>query len=228
MRKVAVGSLLVLLLGTGGCTSSDGDGGETAADEQSTCEQLLGASGVDWVKDSVQEKTGVASDSEDLKSARSLFYGYAKAWDSKSSQAPTFTNSELCRVVKTAGATTNKNLSVYFGASIVPFDFSADEGSGASGTGTATPVNADVKLVHEKGRNGSGKYYVYVKCQVSGAPAGQEDEVPIEGVMHDTLTGDTDVRVHMKYLLHSAGVVARSFDCQNNPTVPSDPPAAVK
>lgn len=228
MRKAAASSLLVLLLGTGSCTSGDGDGKETTADEPSTCEQLLGAAGVEWVKNSAKEKTGVASDSEDLKSARSLFYGYAKAWDPKSTQIPTFSNSELCRVVKTSGATTNKNLSIYYGASIVPFDFSVDEKAGAQGTKTATPVNADVKLVHAKRKNGSGKYYIYVKCRISGAPAGQENEVPIEGVMHDTLTGDTDARVHMKYLLHSAGVVARSFDCQNNPKVPAEPPIAVK
>jgi len=224
MRKAAVGSLLVLLLGTGSCTSGDGDGKQTTADEQSACEQLLGASGVDWVKNSTKAKTGVATDSETLQSARSLFYTYAKAWDLKISEIPMFTNSELCRVLKTVGASSNKNLSIYYGASIVPFA----EKPGVSGTQTVTPVNTDVKLVHKTARNGNAKYYVYIKCRVSGAPAGQEDEAPIEGVMHDTLTGDTDVRVHMKYLLHSAGVVARSFDCQNNPTVPSDPPAAVK
>ncbi|MEU0073191.1 hypothetical protein ABZ027_27110 [Streptomyces sp. NPDC006332] len=228
MRKTAVGSLLVLLLGAGSCTSGNGDGDEdgteATAGEQTTCEQLLGASGVDWVKNSTKDKTGVATDSETLKSARSLFYSYAKAWSPKSSEIPMFTNSELCRVLKTAGASGNKNLSIHYGASIVPFH----EKSGASEAGTATAVNADVKLVHKTARNGTAKYYVYIKCRVSGAPEGQENEVPIEGVMNDTLTGDTDTRTHMKYLLHSAGVVARSFDCKNNPTVPADPPTAVK
>ncbi|MFD5077523.1 hypothetical protein [Streptomyces sp. NPDC058371] len=50
--------------------------------------------------------------------------------------------------------------------------------------------------------------------------------MPIEGRMKDTPTGDTGTRVHLKYLLHSAGVVAKAFGCQNDPVVPRQLPSA--
>jgi hypothetical protein len=89
-----------------------------------------------------------------------------------------------------------------------------------------TEVNSDVRLVHGKDADGATRYRVYVRCKIAGTPAQQESEVPIEGLMTDTLTGDTDARVHLTRLLHSAKVVADAFDCVNKPVVPEEPPAS--
>src|SRR3712207_8571144 len=56
--------------------------------------------------------------------------------------------------------------------------------------------NSDVKLVHGKGSSGKRKYFVYVRCQVEGASADQKDEVPLEGVLTDTLTSSGSADEH--------------------------------
>ncbi|MFF0889105.1 hypothetical protein ACFY3O_25820 [Streptomyces sp. NPDC001046] len=87
-----------------------------------------------------------------------------------------------------------------------------------------TLINSDVKLVHGKGSSGKRKYFVYVRCQVEGASADQKDEVPLEGVLTDTLTSSGSADEHLKYLLRSASEVLPAFQCQNNPHVPTTVP----
>ncbi|GAA5705934.1 hypothetical protein [Streptomyces avermitilis] len=226
MRKaVAVPLFMALLLGSGGCAS--GDEKEPASSERATCEELLGKAGVKWLKNSTTGKLNVTN-GDDLKSAKSLFYKQARAWDPKSEEIPNFANSRMCGVVKAAKETSRGVLSIYYGPSVVPFDFPFGEESDTSDPRTVTPVNANVKLVHEEGERGAATYYVYIKCRVPGAPKGQDNVVPIEGRMKDTLTGDTGTRVHLERLLYSAHAVAQAFECKNKPTVPTELPAGVK
>jgi hypothetical protein len=44
--------------------------------------------------------------------------------------------------------------------------------------------------------------------------------------MTDTLTRGTGTKPHLRYLLHSARVVAKQFGYRNHPDVPANPPKA--
>ncbi|BFO15825.1 hypothetical protein SHKM778_22130 [Streptomyces sp. KM77-8] len=216
---------LSLLLGAGACTA---EGSTKQKDDEATaCKELLGTSGVDWVKSNTEAETGVSSTSDDLESAKSLFREQAKNWVPSSTKVPLFTNSELCRVVQKSDPST-ASLSIRYGASVTPFDHPFDKKSTTVPDQTVTPVNADVKLVYGKDSREKQRYYVYVRCQVPGAPAGQANEVPLEGVMTDTLTKSDSVDDHLNYLLHSTRMVLKEFECQNNPHVPESAPAHTK
>ncbi|MBT3166163.1 hypothetical protein HTV80_24080 [Streptomyces sp. Vc74B-19] len=209
-----------MLLVLGGCSGDDSSTDEGDHDV-AACRELLGAAGVDWVKDNTASETGIAPGSDDLKSAKSLFEAHAKSWDPSSEGIPVFNNSELCRVVKQPNSTGN-SLSIRYGASVTAFDhpFGGDQ--------IVTPVNTDVKLVYGKKSPGELGYFVYIRCQVKGAPAGQMNEVPLEGVMTDTLTNADGADEHLTYLLHSAQKVIAEFQCENNPQVPAEVPAGTE
>ncbi|GAA3193214.1 hypothetical protein GCM10010451_49070 [Streptomyces virens] len=218
MRKTAASFLsLVVLLGAGACSTDNDSKQETAT--ESTCEKLLGEAGVEWVKNNTVGETGVSPDSDTLESAKSLFHKQARSWKPSTEEVPTFSNSELCQVVKT-GSPSGESLSIRYGASVVPFDHPFDQDSPSIPARTVTPINTDVKLVHGKDSKEKSKYYVYVRCQVEGASTAQRDEVPLEGVMTDSLTEKEAVDAHLKYLLQSARAVTRGFQCQNAPKVP--------
>ncbi|MGW0142648.1 hypothetical protein [Streptomyces calvus] len=222
MRKTAASFLsLIVLFGAGAC-STDNDGKQETARE-STCEKLLGKSGVEWVKNNTAGETGVSADSDTLENARSLFHKQARSWASSTEEVPNFSNSELCRVVKTQSSS-GASLSIRYGASVVPFDHPFDQDMPFAPARTVTPVNTDVKLVHGKDSKGKSKYYVYVRCQVEGALPAQKDEVPLEGSMTDSLTEKESADAHLKHLLHSARAVVRVFQCQNTPKVPTSKP----
>ncbi|MFD7403166.1 hypothetical protein ACFV7R_10935 [Streptomyces sp. NPDC059866] len=222
--------LVTLLLGSTACSSGNAkestDPEKTADSTRETCEVLLGAAGVKWVKRSSVRETGLAETS-DLKSAKDQYYEDARAWDSQSNKVPVFTGSEVCRVVVKEQKPHKNYLSFRYGASIFPFDYPFGKKTGIYDAKSVISVNSDVKFVIWKDRGSPDRYSVYVKCGVPGAPAGQETGVPIEGSMTDTLTGETTAENHLKYLLHSARVVAQTFDCQNKPTVPEELPAGI-
>jgi hypothetical protein len=221
-RQLTPAALALVLLGAVACTA--GEGGEEdpppATADASACDAVLGDAGVAWLKD----LTGGAARPEagdDLDKARSLFHRQVKAWGPDDSGARTFLRADLCRVTGGAG-----RFEVRYGPSYFPFDEPFDKASDVSPAQTVTEVNSDVRLVHGKDADGATRYRVYVRCKIAGTPAQQESEVPIEGLMTDTLTGDTDARVHLTRLLHSAKVVADAFDCVNKPVVPEEPPAS--
>lgn len=218
-RNAAIVLSVSLLMGVGACTADDTT--DQSDHKETACEELLGSSGVDWVKDNTEAETGVAPGSDDLESAKSLFATQAKSWDPSSEKVPLFSSSELCRVVKRSNSA-GASLSIRFGASVIPFDHPFEEDQ------IETTVNSDVKLVHEKDTRGRKRYFVYVKCQVEGAPANQKNEVPLEGVMTDTLTNSRSADDHLNYLLHSARTAIKSFDCQNSPAVPATMPDHIK
>lgn len=164
---------------------------------------------------------------DDLKSARALFYRQVENWGPEDTGAPTFQRADVC-LARTDVADAKKQLEIRYGPSYFTFDTPLDEVSAAGDKAIETPVNSDVKLVHGKDRDGGVSYRVYVKCKIPGTPAKQENEIPVEGRLTDTLTGDTGARVHLTHLLHSAKVVADSFGCENKPVVPDEPPASVE
>ncbi|WP_189891120.1 hypothetical protein [Streptomyces xantholiticus] len=222
-RQLTPAALAVVLLGAGACTA-DEDGNKEdpppATAVGSACDALLGDAGMAWLKD----RTGGESRPEagdDLKKARSLFHRQVENWGPDESGARTFLRADLCRTTGGAG-----RFEVRYGPSYFPFDEPFDKASDVSPAQTVTEVNSDVRLVHGEDADGATRYRVYVRCKIAGTPAQQESEVPIEGLMTDTLTGDTDARVHLTHLLHSAKVVADAFECVNKPVVPGEPPAS--
>jgi hypothetical protein len=221
-RRFTAAAVAVVLLGAGACTA--GEDGDTqdpppATAGASACGALLGDAGTAWLK----ERTGGKARPEagdDLEKARSLFHRQVENWGPADSGARTFLRADLCRATGGAGL-----FEVRYGPSYFPFDEPFDKASDVSPAQTVTEVNPDVRLVHGEDADGATRYRVYVRCKIAGTPAQQESEVPIEGLMTDTLTGDTDARVHLTHLLHSAKVVADAFDCANKPVVPEEPPA---
>ncbi|GGP66801.1 hypothetical protein GCM10010247_44550 [Streptomyces calvus] len=111
------------MFGAGAC-STDNDGKQETVRE-STCEKLLGEAGVEWVRKNTVGETGVSPDSDALESAKSLFHKQARSSKPSTEEVPTFSNSELCQVVKT-GAPSGESLSIRYGASVVPFDHPFD------------------------------------------------------------------------------------------------------
>lgn len=218
-RNAALVLSLPLLLGVGGCTADEPT--KQSEHDVAACQELLGATGVDWVKSNTDAETGVAPGSDDLESAKSLFEAQAKSWDPSSEEVPVFANSELCRVVKKSNSA-GVSLSIRYGASVTAFDHPFDEDQ------IVIEVNPDVKLVYAKESPGKLGYFVYIKCQVKGAPANQNNEVPLEGVLTDTLTNTDNIGDHLKHLLHSARTVLKVFECQNNPQVPASMPDHTK
>ncbi|WP_330457556.1 hypothetical protein OIB37_11940 [Streptomyces sp. NBC_00820] len=224
MRRVLalpllVGLLLASVACSGGDTKSTGTGDRT----RETCEDLLGAAGEKWVKSSSAQETGLV-DVKDLRAAKSVFYDDARSWDPSSKALTSYAPSELCRIVVRDQKRHTSRLSISYGASGFPFDSPFGEKSDVYDEETLIRVNSDVKLVVRKD-DGDYDYSVYVRCQVPGASAEQETGVPLAGSMTDTLTRDTGTEPHLRYLLHSARVVAKEFGCRNHPVVPATPPA---
>ncbi|MEO3976232.1 hypothetical protein [Streptomyces sp. CAU 1734] len=216
---------IFLLLGITACTS--GDASDSTAKAQATCKKLLGPAGVDWLDGRTGGDGGLHMGSDnDLKSARSLFYGSVKQWDFTSTEIPNFGLHEVCRVrldVKDPA----KQLDIQFNPSIFPFDTDFTENSVTRVAPQVTSISRNVRLVHGEDRSGKTRYRVYVKCKIPGSPARQANDIPIEGQLTDTLTGETSPRVLFTHLLHSAKVVAEEFGCTNKPAIPDTPPASV-
>ncbi|MBN0044193.1 hypothetical protein JS756_08740 [Streptomyces actuosus] len=221
MRKSMVAVVLPLLLAATGCDSGDGNQQDDRAGE--TCTTLLGKAGETWVKESSAQETGRA-DTGDLPSAKERFYQDARSWSAGDEQAVRlFSRTEVCRVVLRQQKPHTSRLSLAYGASSFPFDSPFGEKNSVEVPETLVPVNSDVKLVTRR-LNGSMAYSVYVKCRVPGAPVGQEEGVPLEGSLTDTLVAGAGRLEHLTYLLHSARVVADAFGCRNDPVVPEAPP----
>ncbi|WP_406304651.1 hypothetical protein OHA61_23135 [Streptomyces sp. NBC_00885] len=225
-------AVAVLLLGASACTADKEPkekAGETSKDavaDDATCNELLGDAGLKWLREHTGDKARLKV-VDDLKRARSLFYQQVKNWGPDDSGARTFQRADAC-LARTDVANAAKQLEIRYGPSYFPFDAPFDKASEVSPAQTVTPVNSAVKLVHGKDRDGAVRYRVYVKCKIPGTSAKQENEIPIEGLLTDTLTGDTSARVHLTHLLHSAKVMADTMDCQNKPVVPAEPPASVR
>ncbi|QUW94165.1 hypothetical protein KE639_05423 [Streptomyces sp. V17-9] len=104
---------------------------------------------------------------------------------------------------------------------MLPFDYPFNREKDIYSSVSIVSVNSYVKLVTREDE-GTFEYSVYIRCQVTDAPPGQKEGVPIEGATRDACTGDTDTSAHLKYLLHSAQRVV--IGCQNDPTVPQQLP----
>ncbi|MFI6929934.1 hypothetical protein [Streptomyces sp. NPDC050287] len=209
--------LVALALTATSCTADD-DASISPADG---CEETLGDSGIKWVESHADLPGGSDLDrgGVDLKEARAQHY---QQMESGGSDEPHW-SSELCTLT-TFDAGKKKELKVEFGPSSLPFDFHTE----STQKGIVTPVNSDVKLHQVEDAKGVAQYGVYVKCKIPGTSPRQETETPLAGVMTDTLTSGTSVRDHMKYVLRSARAMADALDCQNEPTIPADPPDSLR
>lgn len=219
MKRNFSAPLLAMLLGVGAC--SPGTSSESTDDNAATCEDMLGNAGIDWLK----ERTGpdrLRMESDvDLAEARSLFYSQMRNWDPKNTKYFPFAHADMC-LAKRKGVG-EEFFTLRYTRSRGPLSrVTVQEGF------TKTPVNADVALTHGNMPTVGDIYTVYIRCQIPGAPAEQKERLPVTGEIIDTLTGDTNARVHFTHLLHSAKVMADNLDCQNKPTIPAQPPASVK
>ncbi len=224
MRKtVAVSSLMaVLVLSSCGAGESHENG--EGAGERPHCRKILGDAGMSWLESSVEGDLHLGG-TDDLDTVRSLFYKQLRTWDPDDADGYfSFADAHVCGA-SVAGKPPGEGFDIRYTRSVHSFgDISDDDGKLAK-----VPVNSDVALVYGRWSLGNPpSYNVYFRCQIPGAPAEQKDGVPIMGEMVDTLTGETGARTRMKHLLHSAQVMARTLDCENDPVIPSEPPAAVK
>ncbi|MEU4885987.1 MULTISPECIES: hypothetical protein [Streptomyces] len=179
-----------------------------------------------WVKGSTQGGELRFGGDENLDDVRSLVYRQMRDWDpGREGEYLNFADVEICRVKESGRELGMGYLKVRYGPSIFPFGEISDGG----GKFTKVSVNSDVVLVYGQWDLGEpSRYDVYFRCQIPDAPAEQKNGVPVVGEMVDTLTGETGARTRMKHLLHSAQVMARTLDCENDPAIPSEPPASVK
>ncbi|MFD5653289.1 hypothetical protein [Streptomyces sp. NPDC127039] len=217
-RIIAASTLAGLLIAATACDSEKND-----SSSPSICERLLGQSGIEWVKRN-QGQEADSSDSTDLKDVKESFYQDAREWDPGNDKTPTFLSTEVCRFSTHGKSTEQGTLSLSYGASMLPFDYPFNKEEDIYSSVSVVSVNSDVKLV-TRDDDGTFQYSVYVKCQVADASPSQEQGVPIEGTMRDTLTGDTDANTHLTYLLHSARTVVEDFSCKNEPSVPTQLPS---
>ncbi|WP_405614815.1 hypothetical protein [Streptomyces sp. NBC_00076] len=210
-------ALVSLVLTVASCTAVDG----AAKSPADGCEETLGAEGIKWAENHADLPGGSDLDrgGVDLKEARAQHY---KQVGSGGSDGPHW-SSELCTLTY-FDAGKKKELKVEFGPSSLPFDFQAKSVE----DGVFTPVNSNVKLHEVDDYKGVPKYGVYVKCKIPGTSPRQAAKTPLAGVMTDTLTTGTSARDHMKYLLRSARAMTAALECQNNPTIPAEPPAALQ
>lgn len=239
LRRTLPIPVIALVLLTGACGSdTDGDGAETGATatadasataeataEGATCRELLGDAGVKWLESGTGGAGTVHMKSRhDLEQARSMLSGQIENWEPGKKGIPTYAESDVCGV--TADSDPGGELALEYRPSILPFD-APITGSTDSDL-TETPVNSDVRLLRRVADGDDVQYTVFVTCKLPGTPAQQENAVPIEGRMTDTLSGDTGERARFTYLLHSARVMTGQLGCENKPVVPAEPPASVK
>ncbi|MEC4019178.1 hypothetical protein [Streptomyces sp. H27-D2] len=227
MKRVStVVAAIMLILGTGACSENTKDADEKSdkADDW-ICKELLGTSGLEWLTERSKPDVPRFKSTDDPTEARSQFRKQIEHWDPASTGIPMFTESDACRV-RTDIHDQNTQLSITYGPSLFPFDSPFGAKTVFGDTPTLTQINSDVKLVHGVESDKSAYYRVYVVCRISGAPAKQENEVPLEGELIDTLTGDTNARVHFTRLLHSTKVITDGLDCKNEPDIPTVPPNA--
>ncbi|MGX1154265.1 hypothetical protein [Streptomyces sp. F-7] len=211
-RRVIAASFLATGLAFS-VTSCSAD--EEQAKPASGCEEVLGTAGLEWVQESAQaddiERGGVTLDG-----LRREYYRQMNPWKPNAQRW----ESEVCTITSTELGDTKK-LTIEFGPSSTPFDF--DERK--TPDGIVTPVNADVKLQQVKDFKDVTHYGVYVKCKVPGTSPRQELVTPLGGVMTDTLTDGTSDAAHVRHLLRATQAVVDSLGCENDPSVPSKPPA---
>ncbi|MEU6706254.1 hypothetical protein [Streptomyces wuyuanensis] len=235
MRRLATpAALAVVLLCVGACTSDKGKNTDAdAAPDDSTCRELLGDAGLKWLEERTGDKARLKVE-DDLNSARSLFrrqiqnfYRKAKQQSPEDPLARLFQKADVCESKKDS-TKRGKEFEIQYGPAATTFDRDLGDSSDGGFTYIETPVNSDVKLIRMTNPWGTISYTVNIKCKIPGTPAEQANEIPLEGLMLDSLTGETSTRVHYTHLLHSAKVVADAFGCENKPVVPATPPASVK
>ncbi len=157
------------------------------------------------------ERSGVS-----LHSAREEYYRQMDPWDPEASRW----ESELCTM--SAGTPGDRKfLKLEFGPSSLPFDFDDKK----KPDGVVTITNEDVKLHVTKDFKGVTHFGIYVKCKIPGTSPRQGNITPLAGVLTDTLTEGASQTTHLTHLLHSTRVMVDSLGCENNPSIPSHPPA---
>ncbi|MFJ8644863.1 hypothetical protein ACIRNI_01835 [Streptomyces sp. NPDC093546] len=201
------------------CSSVDEDQEPSAT--SSACEELLGSAGIEWLHSGTHDGESVRMGGRhSVAAASSLFRGQVENWTPGRKGIPSYAEAEVCTAAGPGG-----KVAIEYGPSILPFDSPITGTTGAKLI--ETPVSSDVRLL-QRITDGNVEYVVFVTCKVPGTPAAQKNDVPLEGIMSDTLTGDASARTHFRHLLHSAQVMTDALDCENDPTVPGEPPASVK
>ncbi|WP_415949912.1 hypothetical protein [Streptomyces sp. KLOTTS4A1] len=218
--------LVSVLLTLGACSSGGGSADDRQQGYADACTHLLGDEGMRWLRSGIDDVE--FNEPGSMKFARSHFR--KQVGDYQPGDVPYFTDSGVCGAYKPAAdGPSEKRLSLRYGASPYPFDWdfaTPDENDPGAEVVTVTP---EVKLVYGPHRRmaDSTHYRIYVKCGVAGAAESSIDEIPLQGSLVDTLTGDSSHRAHLKYLLHSSKVVVDSFGCTNKPEIPTNVPASV-
>lgn len=228
-NSIAASSVMVLLFGVAAC--SVGGDEKKQASSSSACKELFGKDGISWLEGRLGKGVPRFKSFDSLSNARSLIHAQLRGWNPKKSDPyQPYLGSEVCEVRKDI-RNIDKSIEVRYGPSIIPFgEISArgDMDEVSLGSGAKIIYGFEGRGLGDRDGLDVAAYRVYFKCKISNAHAEQEEKIPIEGETTDTLTGDRDARTHLRYLLHSAQVMARTLDCQNKPVIPDEPPASVK
>ncbi|MGH4033906.1 hypothetical protein ACQB60_33805 [Actinomycetota bacterium Odt1-20B] len=221
--RLATLTLACALLAVGGCTSGDKKK-DRAESESWACAKLMGKEGMAWLKNPTPPSEPDPDDPGTVAYARSEFRKQVPTWKPKEFDFPHTARSEMCDIGNPK-RDPGDDFVLTYGAAAYPFD----KHPGPNSEEISVRVGPDAKLVYGKDhQRDEWMYYVYVKCGAPGAPASQLNDVTLEGWMSDRLTGDPSHRTHLRYLLHSAKVMADAFDCTNNPQIPTTVPSSVK
>ncbi|WP_166026347.1 hypothetical protein [Streptomyces chilikensis] len=219
-------SSALLVVAVTGCDGS-GDGSVVAPRKAlSACETLIGREGVEWAEAAAPVPVEESTQGRlDLAKAERWYQSSAYAWDpSKADKTHMSIDPPVCEIGPVGAKVEARSVEISYGGSISGFD-KLESGSEQLGEGVRViSVNQDVRLVLWTGTRDETLRSVHVRCKVPQTPEGQEDGMPLQGMMSDSLTNDRDDKNRLTYLLRSAHVVVEAFDCENHPTVPTQLP----
>ncbi|CAL9437827.1 hypothetical protein [Streptomyces sp. enrichment culture] len=211
-------SLLGVLALLGACAT--GEKGQEVNGDVAACEEFLGEDALAWMKRQALPDDLLLESEADLDKTRAEFQRWMREW--RPGDTPSaFPYAYVCSARKQDQRKWFHTLS--YTQPPLWFDEIPSE-VGSSGT----RVNRDVWLTRKTDQRGLRFYYIYLRCQVPGAPPEQGRQLPVMGVLTDSLTGDKNPRLHYTHLLHSARVMVEALGCTNKPVVPAQPPASVK
>ncbi|GAA4916325.1 hypothetical protein ACFPM3_21575 [Streptomyces coeruleoprunus] len=222
MRKWWVPGVLALFLGVAGCAIDPVSEPEPVADHRALCAEVLGGSAVEWLERQAAPVELDYATSADIAEARDRIHRNLRSWEpGQGHSAITLSNIDVCLAAGPG-----------IGNYLLDYDtwHNGIDTVRAPVGGTRTRLNADVLLTAERssGSRATGRYSLYVACQLPGAAPQQGRNVLVRGRLTDTLTSDKSPRTPLTHLLHSAHVMAKALGCTNKPVIPAEPPAFVK
>ncbi|WP_166027643.1 hypothetical protein [Streptomyces chilikensis] len=225
LTRAAVSAAAVLLTTIATGCDDDGRADEAQPSKATACETLIGREGIAWAETAAASRTEESTRTAlDVAKAEAWFQSSAYAWNPSRTEKPhPSIDPALCKIVPEGVGEASRSMEISYGGSVARFDELEPKELGDEVR--VIPVNSDVRLVIWGGVKETRLRSVHVRCKVPLTEEGQEDGMPLQGRMRDSLTTDRDDKNRLTYLLRSAHVIVEAFDCENRPTVPTELPS---